>query len=83
MLALVHVSTRYRGDQLAREARTAFPTTEVPRDFDTIEIPFPERGAATLIRASRGAGWPGADSAPAAPEPSAAPAEGAEAIASP
>jgi ribonuclease Z len=83
MLALVHVSSRYGGDQLAREARAAFPTAEVPRDFDTIEVPFPERGAATLIRSSRGAGWPAADSAPAVGEPSAAPAGNAEAIASP
>jgi hypothetical protein len=27
-----------------------FASTEVPRDFDTIEVPFPERGAAELIR---------------------------------
>jgi hypothetical protein len=27
-----------------------FPATEVPRDFDTIEVSFPERGAAELIR---------------------------------
>ena len=27
-----------------------FPETVVPRDFDVIEVPFPERGAARLIR---------------------------------
>ena len=32
----------------AREARAVFPETVVPRDFDIIEIPFPERGAPQL-----------------------------------
>ncbi|HEY3828983.1 MAG TPA: ribonuclease Z [Solirubrobacteraceae bacterium] len=50
MLALTHLSTRYAGGEVRREARAAFPDTEVPRDFDTIEVPFPERGSATLIR---------------------------------
>jgi hypothetical protein len=27
-----------------------FTATEAPRDFDTIEVPFPERGPAELIR---------------------------------
>jgi hypothetical protein len=27
-----------------------FAATEAPRDFDTIEVPFPERGRATLLR---------------------------------
>jgi hypothetical protein len=27
-----------------------FPATVVPRDFDTIEIPFPERGGPRLER---------------------------------
>jgi len=31
-------------------ARAIFPATEAPRDFDTIEVPFPERGQATLLR---------------------------------
>ena len=47
---LTHLSTRYAGGEVRREARAAFPDTEVPRDFDTIEVPFPERGSATLIR---------------------------------
>jgi ribonuclease Z len=50
MLALTHLSTRYAGGEVRREARAAFPDTEVPRDFDTIEVPFPERGVASLIR---------------------------------
>ena len=51
LLALTHVSTRYFGSELAEEARAVFPETVVPRDFDTIEIPFPERGAPTLVKA--------------------------------
>jgi hypothetical protein len=50
MLALTHLSTRYAGGEVRREARAAFPDTEVPRDFDTIEVPFPEREPASLIR---------------------------------
>jgi ribonuclease Z len=50
MLALTHVSSRYAGRELRDEARAVFPATEAPRDFDTIEVPFPERGTATLLR---------------------------------
>ena len=50
LLALSHFSTRYAGGQLRDEARAIFPDTEAPRDFDTIEIPFPERGKAKLER---------------------------------
>jgi ribonuclease Z len=50
MLALTHLSNRYAGHELREEARELFATTEVPRDFDTIEVPFPERGTAQLIR---------------------------------
>jgi ribonuclease Z len=50
LLALNHVSTRHPLGQLRDEARAVFPNTVVPRDFDTIEIPFPERGEPTLIR---------------------------------
>ncbi|HUB35610.1 MAG TPA: ribonuclease Z [Solirubrobacteraceae bacterium] len=50
LLALTHVSTRYPGGELRDEARAVFPATEAPRDFDTIEVPFPERGAPFLVR---------------------------------
>jgi ribonuclease Z len=50
MLALTHISTRYAGGELREQAREVFPDTEAPRDFDTIELPFPERGAPRLIR---------------------------------
>ena len=50
MLALTHVSTRYFGPELAREAREVFPETVVPRDFDVIDVPFAERGAPQLVK---------------------------------
>jgi ribonuclease Z len=50
LLALTHVSPRYFGPELADEARTVFPETVVPRDFDLIEVPFPERGAPKLVK---------------------------------
>ena len=39
-----HVSQRYAGPELRDEARAVFERTIVPRDFDRVEIPFPERG---------------------------------------
>jgi ribonuclease Z len=50
MLALTHISSRYPGGDLREQARTVFAPTEAPRDFDTIDIPFPEKGPAQLIR---------------------------------
>jgi ribonuclease Z len=50
LLALMHLSTRYGGREIREEARAIFPKTVVPRDFDAIEIPFPERGAPQLVR---------------------------------
>lgn len=50
MLALTHFSTRYPAGLLRDEARAIFPNTAIPRDFDMIEIPFPERGGPELIR---------------------------------
>jgi ribonuclease Z len=50
MLALTHVSTRHPLGLLRDEARAVFADTVLPRDFDTIEIPYPERGAPRLIR---------------------------------
>jgi ribonuclease Z len=44
LLALTHVSPRYSGGELRDEARSAFENTIVPRDFDSVEIPLPERG---------------------------------------
>jgi ribonuclease Z len=50
-LALTHVSTRYSGGQVRDEARQAFERVIVPRDFDVVEIPFPERGEPVHLRA--------------------------------
>jgi ribonuclease Z len=50
LLALTHVSSRYFGPELAREARETFPETVVPRDFDVIAVPFPEHGAPRLVK---------------------------------
>jgi ribonuclease Z len=49
MLAIVHVSSRYNVSKVLTEAREAFPKTVAPRDFDLVEIPFPERGEPHLI----------------------------------
>ena len=50
MLALVHISTRYRIRDLVDEARAIHPETVAPRDFDLVEIPYPERGGPRLIQ---------------------------------
>jgi ribonuclease Z len=56
MLALTHVSTRYFGHQVVEEARELFPATVVPRDFDLVDVPFPERGSPELVRDGARAG---------------------------
>jgi ribonuclease Z len=50
MLALTHFSSRYPPALLRDEARAVFPATVLPRDFDTIEIPLPERGGPEIVR---------------------------------
>lgn len=60
MLALTHVSSRYPPVVLREEATAVFDATVLPRDFDTIEIPFRERGTPQLIR------WKDQQRAPAA-----------------
>jgi ribonuclease Z len=59
MLALTHLSTRYGGREVRDEARAIFPGAHVPRDFDTIEVPFPEKGDPELVR------WDATSGAPA------------------
>jgi ribonuclease Z len=49
MLALVHISSRYHVGAVLEEAQEVFAPTVAPRDFDLIEIPFPERGDPTLV----------------------------------
>jgi ribonuclease Z len=53
LLALTHLSTRYFPRDVRDEARAMFPNTIVPRDFDAIEVPFPERGEPTLVKPER------------------------------
>jgi ribonuclease Z len=50
-LALTHLSTRYFPRDVREEAREVFPDALVPRDFDAIAVPFPERGEPTLVKA--------------------------------
>jgi ribonuclease Z len=50
LLALTHLSNRYSGGEVAREAREVFSETVVPRDFDTIDIRFEERGGPVLVK---------------------------------
>ena len=50
LLALHHISPRYGGGEVRREARTVFANTIVPHDFDRVEIPFPERGEPVHVR---------------------------------
>jgi ribonuclease Z len=50
LLALVHISSRYHVGTVLDEAREVFEPTIAPRDFDAIEIPFPERGGPRLVR---------------------------------
>jgi len=49
MLALVHISSRYHVGKVIEEAREVFEPTIAPRDFDVVELPFPERGDPHLI----------------------------------
>jgi ribonuclease Z len=50
LLALTHLSNRYFGPELVREARAVFPETVVPKDFDIIELRFEERGGPRLVK---------------------------------
>lgn len=49
MLALVHISSRYHVGTVLEEAEDVFEHCVAPKDFDLIEIPFPERGDPELI----------------------------------
>jgi ribonuclease Z len=51
LLALTHVSTRYPAREVRDEARAVFERTELPRDYDVIEVPLPEKGRPELVRA--------------------------------
>jgi ribonuclease Z len=49
LLALVHISSRYHVGTVLDDARDLFDATIAPRDFDIVEIPFPERGSPHLV----------------------------------
>jgi ribonuclease Z len=49
LLALVHISSRYHVGAVLEEAKEVYEPIVAPRDFDLIEIPFPERGEPELI----------------------------------
>ena len=48
LLALVHISSRYHVGKVVEEAKEVFEATVAPKDFDVIELPFPERGRPQL-----------------------------------
>lgn len=48
MLALTHVGLRSAPREIEAQAREVFPDSVVPRDFDIIVIPLPERGSPRL-----------------------------------
>ncbi len=50
LLALTHLSNRYFGPEIVREARAIFAETVVPKDFDIIDVRFPERGGPRLVK---------------------------------
>jgi ribonuclease Z len=56
MLALTHLSNRYMGPEITREACEIFAQTVVPRDFDIIDVRFAERGGPRLVKGGALAG---------------------------
>jgi ribonuclease Z len=50
LLAMVHISSRYHVGKVLEEAKEVFEPTIAPRDFDLIELPFPERGDPQLVQ---------------------------------
>ena len=50
LLCVTHLSNRYFGHEIAREARSVFAETIVPRDFDIIDARFQERGGPQLVK---------------------------------
>lgn len=58
LLALTHLSTRYLVRDVRREAEAEFANTVVPRDFDVLDLPLPERGPPQLTRGDAAAQGP-------------------------
>ena len=49
-LVLTHVSSRHSWRELRDEARAVFPNSVLPRDLDTMVVPYPEKGEARVER---------------------------------
>lgn len=73
MLALVHVSSRYDVRAVLTEAHEAFPDTVAPRDFDLVDVPFPERGKPRFVEGGARRGGADARAAGSEPEPPSVP----------
>jgi ribonuclease Z len=56
LLALTHLGQRVHPRVMLEEARPIFAETVVPRDFDIIDVPLPERGPPELRRGGA-IGW--------------------------
>ena len=58
LLVLTHLSSRHAPREVREEAEREFARVLVPRDFDQVEVPFPERGEPIVhpARARRGGG---------------------------
>jgi ribonuclease Z len=50
LLCLTHLSPRSTAGDVRDEARATFANAVVPRDFDVVEVPFPEKGEPVLVR---------------------------------
>jgi ribonuclease Z len=50
LLALTHLSPRHPAGALRAEARELFDNTVVPRDFDRVDVPLPEKGEPLHVR---------------------------------
>jgi ribonuclease Z len=51
LLALTHLSPRHPAGAMRAEAREVFERTIVPRDFDRVDLPLPEKGEPVHVRA--------------------------------
>lgn len=49
MLALVHISSRYHVGAVLEEAQGVYEPIVAPKDFDTIQIPYAEKGYPELV----------------------------------
>jgi ribonuclease Z len=49
-LVLTHVSSRHSWRELRDEARAVFPKSVLPKDLDTMVVPYPEKGEARVER---------------------------------